>query len=491
MSPFTAAFDARALTDLTGVVAAGNVGSQFVDLYLDDENDNAPLPYTVPNPCIFMENTDPANLPTCEIRAFDRDSKMFGPPFRMSIGEGFADADKVEVEFLETLDNGNGGMTVRALKRFDRETTKRIEIPIRVTDVGGNSATRSVFVIIGDENDNPMSDGSVHIDVYSYEGQLQSQSIGRVYVSDLDDWDLPHKTFGLAERTSYFTVDEQGDIVIQGDTPPGTYSFKANVHDNERQEQAVGTVTVSVYAFPKLAFDNQAAIRIYTGSRNYEDSSFFIRGDSHSPREAFIRRLAQRVETLSGKAATVDVFSIQRSEFEPSFDVRFTVQAGGQYLSKTAVEGIIASDVPGFEEAVQGQIRTVGIDMCQQTRCDNGCQTVHQATHVSLAIFKTELLLQSGVVVAANTTVLVGINSTSSDECVCPIQTAAAACQPGYCYNAGICHNLNPGAVCECRKDLPGHRCQGNTRRFHGEGYAWFKALPACTSLNISFEFKT
>jgi hypothetical protein len=46
-------------------------------------------------------------------------------------------------------------------------------------------------VVIGDENDNPMSDGSSSILVYNYRNSLPDTEIGRVFVQDADDWVSP------------------------------------------------------------------------------------------------------------------------------------------------------------------------------------------------------------------------------------------------------------------------------------------------------------
>lgn len=130
----------------------GNVGTQFVDIYIDDENDNAPMPYFA-SPCVFMENTPISELKPCEIRAYDKDSEKNGPPFKMEVASGFKHADLVNVKFDQYLDGGKGGMIVTPIapEEFDREVLKFIEIPLNVTDVGGNSGLESVFIVIGDQ----------------------------------------------------------------------------------------------------------------------------------------------------------------------------------------------------------------------------------------------------------------------------------------------------------------------------------------------------
>lgn len=91
---------------------------------------------------------------------------------------------------------------------FDREEMKHYIVPIAITDSGldRKTGTSELVVIIGDKNDNEMSDGESQIFVYKYK-ERNPFPIGRVYVVDLDDWDLPDKTFTLTTPNTHFTVD--------------------------------------------------------------------------------------------------------------------------------------------------------------------------------------------------------------------------------------------------------------------------------------------
>ena len=97
--------------------------------------------------------------------------------------------------------NGDGMAVVSSLRSFDREKQKEYEVPIVIKDSGNpsKSGTSTLTIVIGDKNDNKMMPGSKEIVVYNYRGQAPKSSIGRVYVYDRDDWDIPDKTFTWAE----------------------------------------------------------------------------------------------------------------------------------------------------------------------------------------------------------------------------------------------------------------------------------------------------
>ncbi|VDN05959.1 unnamed protein product [Thelazia callipaeda] len=484
--------------------SAGNVGFQTIEIYVQDVNDNAPVPYTVPNPCVFMENTDPTMQPKCEIRAYDPDTIENGPPFMMKLASDFKYGAYLNVVYNKNGDNGNGSMIVTAKQRFDREAEfpgKQLEIPIILKDSGGLQSERSVFIIIGDEvltlcnlffksmyfllqNDNPMKDGEMTIFVNSYLGHLEKTVIGRVYVEDKDDWDLPDKVFSWAPGKSLpgFSLASNGEITMDAEMPPRTYQMTANVLDKKRNEKAQGVVNVIIKIVPASAFENQGAVRIMLSPNGLDSPGSFIRVDSSgsSPMSRFVDKMN---EYLDG-SSELDVFSIKQDQavlqnYAPAvLDVRFSAH-GSPYKSPVMLNGLIAQHRAELEQVIGATIVSAGIDMCKFTVCDKGCQTVNHAN-------------EQGIVVAANETVVVGVNAWSNDTCICPVFIPPSSCQANICLNSGVCHNTYPGFFCECRNTaLKGSRCQGTTRSFDGEGFAWFKPVPACTSLNITLQFLT
>ena len=71
-------------------------------------------------------------------------------------------------------------------------------------------------MIIGDKNDNPSTNGEKRVLVYAYEnGYLPNPvNIGRVYVTDPDDWDLGDKEFVKIEDSyDMFSVERTGELI--------------------------------------------------------------------------------------------------------------------------------------------------------------------------------------------------------------------------------------------------------------------------------------
>lgn len=66
------------------------------------------------------------------------------------------------------------------------------------------------------------------------QGEAPDTEIGRVFVNDPDDWDLPDKRFmwlpSYEQRSPYFDVHSNtGMITMKEGTPNGTYLLRFNV----------------------------------------------------------------------------------------------------------------------------------------------------------------------------------------------------------------------------------------------------------------------
>lgn len=103
--------------------------------------------------------------------------------------------------------------------------------------------------------------------VYSFLhiGESPDTEIGRVYVQDMDDWDLPDKTFFWDDNRQHlnFTLDrESGTITMLHGTKAGKYHLYFNVYDRKHTQEVKANVTVRVQNIPSEAVYNSGSIRI-------------------------------------------------------------------------------------------------------------------------------------------------------------------------------------------------------------------------------------
>lgn len=153
---------------------------------------------------------------------------------------------------------------------FDREEKKMYNIPITITDNGipTMTGTSTLQVVIGDENDNPMKPGRSSIFVYTYKGESPDMEIGRVYVDDLDDWDLPDKKFKWLSGSPHERFDLKSDtgmITMLQNTKEQTYvlEFEITEQGQKIEKHTVNsTVVVTVKEIPEEAVDKSGSVRL-------------------------------------------------------------------------------------------------------------------------------------------------------------------------------------------------------------------------------------
>lgn len=98
-----------------------------------------------------------------------------------------------------------------------------------------------------------------------FQGQAPDSEIGRVYVYDLDDWDLPDKKFHWdSEPHPQFRLNEDtGMITMRQNTKAGKYHLKFKVYDRKHTQTDVpANVTVTVKEIPHEAVIKSGSVRL-------------------------------------------------------------------------------------------------------------------------------------------------------------------------------------------------------------------------------------
>lgn len=375
---------------------------------------------------------------------------------------------------------------VSSLRSFDREQQKEYLIPIVIKDHGNPAmtGTSTLTVVIGDVNDNKMQPGSKEIFVYNYQGQAPETEIGRVYVYDLDDWDLPDKKFYWegSEHPRFKLNEDTGMISMKHGTRDGKYHLRFKVYDRKHTQTDVpANVTVTVKEIPHEAVVNSGSVRIagitdedFIRIWNYRTQSL-----TKSKADKFKDKIA---DLLNIERENVDVFSVQlRRKHPPVTDVRFAAH-GSPYYKPVRLNGIVLMHREEIEKDVGINITMVGIDEClyENQMCEGSCTNTLDISALPY-------------MVNANKTSLVGVRVDVLAECTCGARNFSKEenCRNTPCYNGGRCIENRYSLSCSCPAGYNGPRCQQTSRSFRGNGWAWYPPLEMCDKSHLHFEFIT
>ncbi|XP_034471954.1 putative neural-cadherin 2 [Drosophila innubila] len=460
-----------------------------------DVNDNAPTLAEDYRPTL-PENVSARKIVEVAAKDVDDRQRGNGGPFSFRLDPLASDEIRVgfKVEYDRRGDNGNGVAIISSLRPFDRELQKSFTIPIEIKDNGAPAmtGTSALTVTIGDVNDNKMQSGSKSVLVYNYQGQSQDTPIGRVYVNDPDDWDVPDKKYYWeAQEHQRFKLDtDTGILTMRAGTRRGRYQLRFKVYDREHgQEDIPSNLSVTVRDITAEAVQQAGSMRL----AHITDEDFVRTWNplkqqvEPSKLERFRNKLA---ELLYTDRDNVDVFSVQlRSQSpHPLTDVHFAARSATQqpYFKAVRLNGVVQMHREEIEKEVGLNITMVHIDECLHEgrgKCPSGSCT----SRVDVG--------KKPYTVSVNRTALVGVRMELSAQCVCRARNFTDHdynCRYHHCFNGGRCVETRNGPRCvACPVGYGGPRCQQSTRSFRGNGWAWYPPLELCAESHLSLEFIT
>ncbi|KAH1023183.1 hypothetical protein HUJ04_012437 [Dendroctonus ponderosae] len=430
-------------------------------IILEDINDNAP--FLNVTEVVWYENQDIQEFSEITIlSADDYDGPDNGPPFTFELSSEASDDIRLKFTII--------GSALHALVVFDREEQKYYDIPILITDSGRPplSKVSILRVIIGDRNDNEAQDGSSEIFVYKYENWKTNITIGRVFVEDPDDWDLPDKIFMQLDNFDYFVLsrEDRGMIIMSSDISEGTYFLRFNVTEENLplipRHTVFANVNVTVKSIPQEAVVKSGSIRILGA----DIEQFVEKNDAgKSKKDLLHQRISEIVNT---SISNVDVFTVLTTPSNSSLiDVRFSAH-GSPYYAPEKLNNKITANQEKLENELDVEFVMISINECLN---ENTCGVGNSCSN------KLQINDEEPAVVYTNRTSFVGVKSTVEAKCDCFDHILTS------CLNGGV---MDSNGVCSCNSGYEGPYCEILSIAFNGKGWAMYPGLESCNTSDIT-----
>ncbi|XP_075692920.1 neural-cadherin-like [Rhinoderma darwinii] len=449
-------------------------GTMTVLLSLLDVNDNGPMFDGLYLPIVWENTAFPQTLRLNDssylLHAVDLDSQENGPPFHFSLPTD----QQNSTDFL-LVDHGDNTASVKALRVFDREQEKEFRLHVIITDSGQPpmSATNTLTITIGDENDHGHQAGHKEVYVYVHGASRSSVDVGKVFAPDEDDWN--NKTFtAISEMPAHFHLDNNtGALRLVEKCDQGTYNLKVKVSDGVWPD-VESTMRIHVKEIPSDAIYNSVSLILM----NVTAEEFILKDELGINKEDQLRRLL--AEVIPARPDNIQIFSLT-SEGRLT-EVRLAVLGSSSYYGAEKLQSVIVTHKDEIQAAVKTEIFPGEAEFCLRAVCLRG------AGRLCYRVIPDWPVLVDGGSIS-----FVSVIHNLSATCNCPSsgrsRHSCSTLPQSPCLNGGTCVDTATGYRCRCPSQFYGPLCQLTLRSFHGDGFASFPPIRFCSESHMSIEF--
>ncbi|KAG8562655.1 hypothetical protein GDO81_015756 [Engystomops pustulosus] len=449
-----------------------------VFLNLLDVNDNGPMFDGLYLPVVWENTAFPQTLRLNDssylLHATDLDTPKNGPPFHFSLPTD----QQNSTDFL-LVDHDDNTASVQALRIFDRENEKEFHLYVIITDSGlpPMSATNTLTITIGDENDHAHQAGHKEVYIYVHGAAIRSPvDVGKVFAPDEDDWD--NKTFSaISEIPVHFHLDNNtGTLQLLEKCDPGIYNLKVKVSDGVWPD-VVSTVRLHVKEIQSDTIYNSVSLIL----TNVTAEEFIVKDDLGHSKEDLLRKVL--AEIIPARAENIQIFSLQGEGTVTEVRLAILDSSSSRHQAHK-LQSMIFTNKHKIQAAMKTQIFPGEAEFCLRTVCLRGAgHSCHRA------VPDWPVLVDGGSIS------FVSVIHNWSIACRCPppgrAQHSCFTLPQNPCLNGGTCVDTTLGYRCRCESQFFGPLCQLTLRSFHTDGFASFPPIRFCLQNHLSIDFVT
>ncbi|KAL0131096.1 hypothetical protein PUN28_002587 [Cardiocondyla obscurior] len=422
--------------DLTiGAIDTGvppQTGTAMVHIELMDVNDNGPI-FDPPEVIGYISENEPAGTSIMTLSATDLDLPPNGAPFTYKLIGG-------RQNDMVTLDKHSG--ILRITRSLDRETMPQLDLTVEVEDSGipRMKSEHTVVVIVTDQNDSPSTPRSVHVIVYSFNGETPLGKIADVHPNDPDTTGVFSCKILQGSNSNVLTIPTACDLHTNKISSAVGYSLSVSGNDG-RHPDVISKVTVEFLIFSNATIENSITLQIIKLNADDFLSQYY---------RALLDLLQKKVDV----GDTFTIFSI--GENGSDLNVYIAVESSQGYRTRYEVTDLLMRNQNEIQKLFEDNSFIIGYSSCKHTPCENG-----GSCSDGLVIYNDARITDSQALILTSPRMLHEMSCKcrdgfTGDRC----EKRQDPCSPNPCLQGGQCRRLGYDFQCTCPIDRDGKLCE-------------------------------